>query len=48
MLEIALKIPEIIMPLLINALRYLMEMQKAQTWRAISVTAKIKKFTEPK
>lgn len=42
MLEIALKIPEIIMPLLINALRCLIEPQRAQTRRAVSVTAKIK------
>lgn len=47
MLEIALKIPAIVMPLLINALRCLMELQKAQTQRPISVTAKTKKPQSP-
>lgn len=47
MVEIALKVPEIIMPLLINALRCLMELQRVQTWRDICVTAKMKKSQSP-
>lgn len=46
MLEIALKIPEIIMPLLINALRCLMELQKADT-ETHQCDCKDKKNTEP-
>lgn len=43
MLGVALKIPESIMLLLINALRCLTEIQNTVlTWRAISVTAKVK------
>lgn len=49
MLGVALKIPEIIMLLLINALRCLMETQKTtkQMWRAISVTKKMKESQSP-
>lgn len=49
MLGVALKIPEIIMLLLINTLRCLMETQKTtkQMWRAISVTKKMKESQSP-
>lgn len=48
MLGVALKIPESIMLLLINALRCLTEIQKiVLTWRAISVTAKVKESQSP-